>query len=199
MARKYMTRTVWICRRPIGPVTNPRGNLPVSGRLVENYIKSIDDKATPTEELAAGETKPPRAARCSRLMVGTVTNIDVTDSEDGTQYVMTVTRRMAKAGESDRVVRFSKLDDDKVVVNIDLTDASRFLLARFPVFVVGYRFRGEICRWRGHGRWRQVSGYSDLKAKVVVKRGSTVLSEFGMRSLSALRPLRAILLTRRLT
>ena len=23
------------------------GNLPVSGRLVENYIKSIDDKATP--------------------------------------------------------------------------------------------------------------------------------------------------------
>ena len=35
------------------------GNLPVSGRLVENYIKSIDDKATPTEELAAGETKAP--------------------------------------------------------------------------------------------------------------------------------------------
>ena len=35
------------------------GNLPVSGRLVENYIKSIDDKATPTEELAAGEMKAP--------------------------------------------------------------------------------------------------------------------------------------------
>lgn len=27
------------------------GGLPVSGRLVENYVKSIDEKATPTEEL----------------------------------------------------------------------------------------------------------------------------------------------------
>lgn len=35
------------------------GGLPVSGRLVEKYIKGIDEKATPTEELAAGETKAP--------------------------------------------------------------------------------------------------------------------------------------------
>lgn len=26
------------------------GGLPVSGRLVENYVKSIDEKATPTED-----------------------------------------------------------------------------------------------------------------------------------------------------
>ena len=35
------------------------GGLPVSGRLVENYVKSIDEKATPTEELVSGETKAP--------------------------------------------------------------------------------------------------------------------------------------------
>ncbi len=69
------------------------GNLPVSGRLVENYIKSIDDKATPTEELAAGETKAPTSGAVFASLVGTVTNIDVTDSEDGTQYVMTVTQK----------------------------------------------------------------------------------------------------------
>ncbi|WP_445322969.1 hypothetical protein [Parabacteroides distasonis] len=46
------------------------GNLPVSGRLVENYIKSIDDKATPTEELAAGETKAPTSGRGVRLAGG---------------------------------------------------------------------------------------------------------------------------------
>ena len=69
------------------------GNLPVSGRLVENYIKSIDDKATPTEELVAGETKAPTSGAVFASLVGTVTNIDVTDSEDGTQYVMTVTQK----------------------------------------------------------------------------------------------------------
>ena len=96
------------------------GNLPVSGRLVEKYIKSIDDKATPTEELAAGETKAPASGAVFASLVGTVTNIDVTDSEDGTQYVMTVTQKDGEGGESDREVRFSKYsDDDKVVVNID--------------------------------------------------------------------------------
>ena len=74
------------------------GNLPVSGRLVENYIKSIDDKATPTEELAAGETKAPTSGAVFASLVGTVTNIDVTDSEDGTQYVMTVTQKDGEGG-----------------------------------------------------------------------------------------------------
>ena len=52
------------------------GNLPVSGRLVEKYIKSIDDKATPTEELAAGETKAPTSGAVFASLVGTVTNIE---------------------------------------------------------------------------------------------------------------------------
>ena len=155
------------------------GNLPVSGRLVENYIKSIDDKATPTEELAAGETKAPTSGAVFASLVGTVTNIDVTDSEDGTQYVMTVTQRDGEGGESDREVRFSKYsDDDKVVVNIDLTDASGSSLPASQYLSLGTGFVVRYAVGVGTAGGGEVSGYSDLKAKVVVKRGSTVLSEF---------------------
>lgn len=155
------------------------GNLPVSGRLVENYIKSIDDKATPTEELAAGETKVPTSGAVFASLVGTVTNIDVTDSEDGTQYVMTVTQKDGEGGESDREVRFSKYsDDDKVVVNIDLTDASGSSLPASQYLSLGTGFVVRYAVGVGTAGGGEVSGYSDLKAKVVVKRGSTVLSEF---------------------
>ena len=155
------------------------GNLPVSGRLVENYIKSIDDKATPTEELAAGETKAPTSGAVFASLVGTVTNIDVTDSEDGTQYVMTVTQRDGEGGESDREVRFSKYsDDDKVVVNIDLTDASGSSLPASQYLSLGTGFVVRYAVGVGTAGGGEVSGYSDLKAKVVVKRGSTALSEF---------------------
>ena len=155
------------------------GNLPVSGRLVENYIKSIDDKATPTEELAAGETKAPTSGAVFASLVGTVTNIDVTDSEDGTQYVMTVTQKDGEGRESDRVVRFSKYsDDDKVVVNIDLTDASGSSLPASQYLSLGTGFVVRYAVGVGTAGGGEVSGYSDLKAKVVVKRGSTVLSEF---------------------
>lgn len=155
------------------------GNLPVSGRLVENYIKSIDDKATPTEELAAGETKAPTSGAVFASLVGTVTNIDVTDSEDGTQYVMTVTQKDGEGGESGREVRFSKYsDDDKVVVNIDLTDASGSSLPASQYLSLGTGFVVRYAVGVGTAGGGEVSGYSDLKAKVVVKRGSTVLSEF---------------------
>ena len=155
------------------------GNLPVSGRLVENYIKSIDDKATPTEELAAGETKAPTSGAVFASLVGTVTNIDVTDSGDGTQYVMTVTQKDGEGGESDREVRFSKYsDDDKVVVNIDLTDASGSSLPASQYLSLGTGFVVRYAVGVGTAGGGEVSGYSDLKAKVVVKRGSTVLSEF---------------------
>ena len=155
------------------------GNLPVSGRLVENYIKSIDDKATPTEELVAGETKAPTSGAVFASLVGTVTNIDVTDSEDGTQYVMTVTQKDGEGGESDREVRFSKYsDDDKVVVNIDLTDASGSSLPASQYLSLGTGFVVRYAVGVGTAGGGEVSGYSDLKAKVVVKRGSTVLSEF---------------------
>lgn len=143
------------------------GNLPVSGRLVENYIKSIDDKATPTEELAAGETKAPTSGAVFASLVGTVTNIDVTDSEDGTQYVMTVTQKDGEGGESDREVRFSKYsDDDKVVVNIDLTDASGSSLPASQYLSLGTGFVVRYAVGVGTAGGGEVSGYSDLKAKV---------------------------------
>ena len=86
---------------------------------------------------------------------------------------------MAKAGESDREVRFSKYsDDDKVVVNIDLTDASGSSLPASQYLSLGTGFVVRYAVGVGTAGGGEVSGYSDLKAKVVVKRGSTVLSEF---------------------
>lgn len=81
------------------------------------------------------------------------------DSEDGTQYVMTVKQKDNQGGESSKEVRFSKYtDDDKVVVNIDLTDsggaglpASQYL-ALGSGFVVKYSVGGGHCRWRYGGR-----------------------------------------------
>jgi hypothetical protein len=155
------------------------GNLPVSGRLVENYIKSIDDKATPTEELAAGETKAPTSGAVFASLVGTVTNIDVTDSEDGTQYVMTVTQKDSEGGESDREVRFSKYtDDDKVVVNIDLADASGSSLPASQYLSLGTGFVVRYAVGVGTAGGSEVSGYSDLSARLIVKRGATVLPDF---------------------
>lgn len=126
-----------------------------------------------------GETKAPTSGAVFASLVGTVTNIDVTDSEDGTQYVMTVTQKDGEGGESDREVRFSKYsDDDKVVVNIDLTDASGSSLPASQYLSLGTGFVVRYAVGVGTAGGGEVSGYSDLKAKVVVKRGSTVLSEF---------------------
>ena len=36
----------------------------------------------------SGETKPPTSGTVFDALVGTVTDVDVQDSEDGTQYVM---------------------------------------------------------------------------------------------------------------
>ena len=155
------------------------GGLPVSGRLVEKYIKGIDEKATPTEELAAGETKAPTSGAVFASLMGTVTNIDVTDSEDGTQYVMTVTQKDGEGGESDREIRFSKYsDDDKVVVNIDLADASGSALPASQYLSLGTGFVVRYAVGVGTAGGSEVSGYSDLSARLIVKRGSTVLPDF---------------------
>ena len=155
------------------------GGLPVSGRLVENYVKSIDEKATPTEELVSGETKAPTSGAVFDALVGTVTDVDVQDSEDGTQYVMTVKQKDNKGGEISKEVRFSKYtDDDKVVVNIDLTDSSGAGLPSSQYLALGTGFVVKYAVSVGTAGGAEVDGYSDLKAKVVVKRGSTVITEF---------------------
>ena len=155
------------------------GGLPVSGRLVENYIKGIDDKATPTEEIALGETKPPTSGAVFDAMVNTVTDLDVKDSEDGTQYVMTVTQKNNEGGETEKEIRFSKYtDDDKVVVNVDLTDSGGASLPSAQYLALGSSLTVHYTVNVGTVGGSEVSGYSDLKARVIVKRGSTVLSEF---------------------
>ena len=87
-----------------------------AGDDIEAFLKKELSNRTPTEELVSGETKPPTSGTVFDAMVGTVTDVDVQDSEDGTQYVMTVKQKNNQGGESSKEVRFSKYtDDDKVV------------------------------------------------------------------------------------
>lgn len=158
------------------------GNLPVSGRLVENYIKGIDDSVknvTPVDEVVSGETKPPTSGAVNDAITGVVTDVDVQDSEDGTQYVMTVKQKTAEGGESSKEVKFSKYtDDDKVVVSIDLTDSVGGTLPSQQYMALGSDFIVRYAVNVGTAGGGEVSGYSDLKARVVVKRGSTVIAAF---------------------
>lgn len=150
-----------------------------AGDDVEAFLKKELSNRTPTEELVGGETKPPTSGTVFDAMVGTVTDVDVQDSEDGTQYVMTVKQKDNQGGESSKEVRFSKYtDDDKVVVNIDLTDSSGAGLPSQQYLALGSGFVVKYSVGVGTAGGGTVDGYSDLKARVIVKRGSTVISEF---------------------
>ncbi len=48
----------------------------------------------------SGETKPPTAGTVCDALGGTVTDVDVQDREDGTQYVMSVKQKDNQGGES---------------------------------------------------------------------------------------------------
>ena len=155
------------------------GGLPVSGRLVENYIKQIDENTTPVDEVSPGETKPPTSGAVASALVGTVTDIDVGESPDGTQYVMAVTQKNDQGGESKREIRFSKYtDDDKVVVNIDLTDGTGSALPDSQYLALGTGLTVRYTVNVGTVGGSEVGGYSDLRARLIVKRGSSVLSDF---------------------
>jgi hypothetical protein len=150
-----------------------------AGDDVEAFLKKELSNRTPTEELVGGETKPPTSGTVFDAMVGTVTDVDVQDSEDGTQYVMTVKQKDNQGGESSKEVRFSKYtDDDKVVVNIDLTDSGGAGLPSQQYLALGSGFVVKYSVGVGTAGGGTVDGYSDLKARVIVKRGSTVVSEF---------------------
>lgn len=155
------------------------GGIPVSGRLVENYIKGIDDKTETTDEIAKGETKPPTSDAVFNSVVGAVTDIDVQDSEDGTQYVMSVKQKGEDGGETTKEVRFSKYsDDDKVVVNIDMSDGTGAELPATQYLPLGSGIVVKYAANVGTVGGSEVSGFSDLKTRVIMKRGSTVLSDF---------------------
>lgn len=155
------------------------GGLPVSGRLVENYIKQIDENTTPVDEVSPDETKPPTSGAVASALVGTVTDIDVGESPDGTQYVMAVTQKNDQGGESKREIRFSKYtDDDKVVVNIDLTDGTGSALPDSQYLALGTGLTVRYTVNVGTVGGSEVGGYSDLRARLIVKRGSSVLSDF---------------------
>ena len=150
-----------------------------AGDDIEAFLKKEISNRTPTEELVSGETKAPTSGVVFDAMVGTVTDIDVTDSQDGTQYVMTVTQKSKEGGEETKEVRFSKYtDDDKVVVNIDLTDAGGSALPASQYLALGTGFAVKYSVGVATAGGSDVDGYSDLKARVIIKRGSTVITEF---------------------
>ena len=155
------------------------GNLPVSGRLVENYVKEIDDKATPTDVLTKGETKMPTAGAVFDSEIGMMKGIDITDSDDGTQYVMTYQQVNQEGITEEKEVKFAKYtDDDKVVIKIDLTDTSGGALPLIQNKPLGSPFVLKYAINVATVAGQDVEGYSDLKAKIVVKRGSSVITEF---------------------
>lgn len=155
------------------------GGLPVSGRLVENYIKRIDEKATPTEEVLSGETKAAQAGAVADYVTGMVTDIDVTDSDDGTQYVMKFKSRKGDGSDEDLEVRFAKYTDDgKVVVNVDLTDSAGDPLPSSQYLSLGSSFVVKYAVTVGTSGGSDVDGYSNLQARVIIKRGNTVLGAF---------------------
>ena len=155
------------------------GNLPVSGRLVEQYIKSVDDKTETTDEVTSGETKAARAGAVADAMTGMLTDIDVKDSDDGTQYVMSYKRRKGDGTDEPAEVRFSKYtDDDKVVVSVNLTDCAGAPLPSSQYQSLGSGLVTKYSVAVGTAGGDTVDNYSNLQARVIVKRGNTVLSAF---------------------
>lgn len=154
-------------------------NMPVSGRLVENYIKGIDDKTESTEDIISGETKLAQAGAVADAMTGVITDLDVQDSEDGTQYVMSYNKRKGDGTTEPAEVRFSKYtDDDKVVVSVNLTDSAGVPLPSSQYLSLGSGFIVKYSVSVGTAGGSAVDNYTNLQARVIVKRGNTVLSAF---------------------
>ncbi len=153
--------------------------LPVSGRLVENYIKDVDGKTDGTEEIVSGETRLAQAGAVADAITGMVTGVDVQDSEDGTQYVMTFKTRKGDGTDEDVERRFSKYtDDNKVVVNINLTDSAGSPMPSSQFLNLGSSFVVKYNVAVGTAGGSAVDGCSNLQARVIIKRGNTVLSAF---------------------
>lgn len=154
---------------------------PVQNAAVARKIKEIEEssKVEGTTEIVTGETKLAQAGAVADAITGMVTGIDVQDSEDGTQYVMTFKTRKADGTDEDGEVKFSKYtDDDKVVVNINLTDSAGSPMPSAQFMSLGSSFVVKYNVAVGTAGGSAVDGYSNLQARVIVKRGNTVLSAF---------------------
>lgn len=154
---------------------------PVQNAAVARKIKEIEEssKVEGTTEIVTGETKLAQAGAVADAITGMVTGIDVQDSEDGTQYVMTFKTRKADGTDEDGEVKFSKYtDDDKVVVNINLTDSAGSPMPSSQFLNLGSSFVVKYNVAVGTAGGSAVDGYSNLQARVIIKRGNTVLSAF---------------------
>lgn len=179
MAKKVYDTDGLDMRRTPWDGNEATANKPVSGRLVEQYIKSIDDKTETTDDVTSGETKAARAGAVADAMAGMITELDVQDSEDGTQYVMSYKRRKGDGTDEPAEVRFSKYtDDDKVVVSVSLTDSAGAPLPSSQYQSLGSGLVTKYSVAVGTAGGDTVDNYSNLQARVIVKRGNTVLSAF---------------------
>lgn len=153
------------------------------GRYTSKYTgEEIDrrlEAADGTNEIVTGETKLAQAGGVADAIIGMVTDIDVQDNEDGTQYVMSFNKRNADGTPEKAEVKFSKYtDDDKVVVNINLTDSAGVPLPQSQYLSLGSSFVVKYNVTVGTAGGSAVDGYSNLQARVIIKRGNTVLSAF---------------------
>lgn len=155
------------------------GGLPVSGRLVEQYIKQIDDQSKPVDELVTvEETKPATAGATLASMVGMVKDIEIDDSGD-TQYVMKYKAKDEQGNDVEQTLSFQKYSDsDKVVVNIDMIGSDGSILPASQYIAQGDGFTMRYTVGIGTVGGDEVSGYSDFKARLIMKKGATVMADF---------------------
>lgn len=186
MAKRKISGIIKASEHPMGLDTQwnqlqPDGTYHAyDGDDIEAFLKTeLTGRPAPVSEVAKGETAPAMSGAVFNELVGTVTDVDVRDSEDGTQYVMTVTQKDINGGETPKEVRFSKYsDDDKVVLSIDLTDATGAAMPPTQFLPIG---KGMVVKYAvgvGTVGGSDVDGYTDLKARVIMKRGATVLGDF---------------------
>ena len=153
-----------------------------SGNEIDERLSAVDQLVNDIEgttEIVSGETKLAQAGAVADAVTGMITDLDVQDSEDGTQYVMSYKKRKGDGTDEPAEVRFSKYtDDDKVVVSVSLTDSAGAPLPSSQYQSLGSGLVTKYSVAVGTAGGDTVDGYSNLQARVVVKRGNTVLSAF---------------------
>ena len=155
------------------------GGLPVSGRLVEEYIKKIDDQSQPVDELVTvEEKKPPTAGATLAAITGMVKDIEIDDSGD-TQYVMKYKTKDEQGNDVEQSINFQKYSDsDKVVINVDMVGSDNSELPASQYIAQGNGLTMKYMVGVSTVGGDEVSGYSDLKARLIMKKGATVMADF---------------------
>ncbi len=156
------------------------GGLPISGEHVEQFIKEMDSRIkVPVDEVNKDEKEnPPSSAAVAGAIAGLVKDISVDDSGD-IEYVMNIVKIDENGNEVQESVTFQKYsDDDKVIIDLILMDADGNEIQSSQYLNFGSSLAVAYSAVPRTVGGAPVSDYSDLKARVILKRGNTTLSEF---------------------